>query len=154
LVEGTASQGGQGSGAGSQTRAAPTAAPAAAASDTPPDRGHDPEAFPDEDEFWPVVLDGGVLRIRDTSDDLAVKQRLYNLGFGEHAPDKFTDDEFKFAFQQYKHKRNLDSQNDNTVKQALFKEHEISGKPAPPSDDATALGAGSGNRGSGDSTGS
>lgn len=116
--------------------------------ETAADHGTDPNAFPDEDEFIPMVLDGGVLHPRDTTDDLAVKQRLYNLGFGENAPDQFTPSEFNLAFLAYKHRRNLDSADDDTVRQAIFKEHDLSGGPAPPSDSSSA-GASGGTAGGG-----
>ncbi len=102
------------------------------------DPGRDPEAFPDEDQFIPLVLDGGALHARDASDDLAVKQRLYNLGFGESAPDQFTAQEFQAAFQAFKHRRNLDSADDATVRQAIFRDHDLSGAPAPPTDTTNA----------------
>lgn len=102
------------------------------------DPGPDPEAFPDEDQFIPMVLDGGALHPRDAADDLAVKQRLYNLGFGEDPPEKWTPQEFDFAFRAFKHRRNLDSADDDAVRQAIFKEHDLSGGPAPVPEDSSA----------------
>ena len=113
-----------------------TAPPATAAGDADP--GRDPEAFPDEDQFIPLVLDGGALHPRDPSDDLAVKQRLYNLGFGENPPEKWTTAEFNRAFESFKRRQNLASSDDATVRAEVFKQHDLLGKPAPPTDDPTA----------------
>jgi len=89
----------------------------------------------DESKFLQFVLDGGALHNRDTDDDLAVKQRLYNLGFGEHAPDQWSDDEFKQAFVSFQHKNSLDNSSEEEVRQAIMKAHDLVGIPNPPSDD-------------------
>jgi len=100
------------------------------------DQDVDTDRFPDEDRFFPFVLDGGALKPRDPADDLAIKQRLYNLGFGEHAPAEWKKDEFDNAFRQYKHRRNLDNSSDDQVRNAILKEHDLEGEK--PSDDDSA----------------
>ncbi|MDX2149500.1 MAG: hypothetical protein SFV54_02110 [Bryobacteraceae bacterium] len=106
--------------------------------DMPQPEGNDPGAdtdkFAGEEDFWPLIVDGGALRERDVGDDAAVKQRLYNLGFGENAPDKWTQEEFDEAFKQFRHRNNLDNEDDNTVRAAIFDEHEIKGATPPPSE--------------------
>jgi hypothetical protein len=94
----------------------------------------------DESQFLTLVLDGGALHNRDTDDDLAVKQRLYNLGFGEHAPDAWTDDEFARAFLSFRRKTlppntSVDPRTDDEVKQQIMKAHDLVGIPDPPPDD-------------------
>jgi len=92
----------------------------------------------DESNFLPFVLDGGALHNRDTDDDLAVKQRLYNLGFGEHAPEAFTNDEFVRAFQQFRRvtaTQAPDPRTDDQIRQDLMKAHDLVGIPKPPDDD-------------------
>lgn len=89
----------------------------------------------DESTFLSFVLDGGVLHNRDTDDDLAVKQRLYNLGFGEHPPDTWSDDEFQRAFASFRHRNNLDNGSDDDVRREIMKQHDLIGIPAPPPDD-------------------
>ncbi|HBY61031.1 MAG TPA: hypothetical protein DEH78_14505, partial [Solibacterales bacterium] len=100
-----------------------------------PDPGGDTDKFAGEETFWPLVVDAGALRARDVGDDLAVKQRLYNLGFGEKAPEKWTQEEFDEAFTQFRHRNNLDNEDDNTVRAAIFDEHEIKGATPPPSEE-------------------
>ncbi len=102
-----------------------------------PDAGFDTDRFPDEDRFLSLVLDGGALKPRDTADDLAIKQRLYNLGFGEHAPAEWSQKEFDNAFRQYRHRRNLDNASDDAVRTAILNEHDLEGEK-PPDDDSTS----------------
>ncbi len=89
----------------------------------------------DETKFLPFVLDCGALKPRDTDNDLAAKQRLYNLGLGEHAPAAWTDNEFANALSQFRHRNNLDNAPDDDVRRAIMKQHDLVGIPAPPSDD-------------------
>lgn len=90
----------------------------------------------DESKFLSFVLDGGALHNRDTDDDLAVKQRLYNLGFGEHAPETWTQDEFDRALAQFRHRNNDDNKEDNEVRADIMKQHDLIGVPEPPPDDS------------------
>jgi peptidoglycan hydrolase-like protein with peptidoglycan-binding domain len=109
-----------GRGASSPEGSAPGAAGASAAG-----AGPDSDRFPDEDRFLVLVLDAGELKQRDVGDDLAVRQRLYNLGFGENAPAKWTAAEFDIAMRQYRHRRNLDSAPDAQVRARILEEHDI-----------------------------
>ena len=92
----------------------------------------------DESKFLQFILDGGVLHNRDTDDDLAVKQRLYNLGFGEHDPATWSSQEFQQAFGVFRHRNNLDNASDDDVRQAIMKAHDLVGIPNPPPDDASS----------------
>lgn len=98
------------------------------------DQGFDSDRFPDEDQFLPLVLDGGVLEPRDPANDLAIKQRLYNLGFGERAPTAWDQAEFDNALRQYRHRRGLDNATDDSVRAKIFDEHDLEA-PTPPQDD-------------------
>ena len=89
----------------------------------------------DESTFLSFVLAGGVLHNRDIDDNLAAKQRLYNLGFGEHAPDTWTDNEFQRAFAAFRHKNNLDNASDDDVRREIMKQHDLIGIPKPPPDE-------------------
>jgi peptidoglycan hydrolase-like protein with peptidoglycan-binding domain len=101
--------------------------------------GFDTDAFPDEDKFMKFVLDGGKLRPMEPKDDeLPTKQRLYNLGFGSNAPDKWTEEELKTAVRQYRKSRGLgkDSQLDGPTRIQIQEEHEGADEP-PPEDEAS-----------------
>lgn len=104
------------------------AAPAAAGA---PDPGVDSDRFPDEDQFVSMVLDCGGLKFRDADDDLAIKQRLYNLGFGEHAPAAWSKDEFDTALRQFKKRNNLQNADDDAVRNAILEQHDLGGSPPP-----------------------
>jgi hypothetical protein len=106
--------------------------------DNPPKDPPDPA---DEANFLQFDLAAGTLHPRDIDDDLAVKQRLYNLGFGETAPDKMSDDEFKKAFGSFQHKNTMDSKTDNEVRREIMKQHDLVGIPSPPPDDDTTAAA-------------
>lgn len=97
------------------------------------------DKFDDEDKFVTLTLDGGALRKMSAAEnDLAAKQRLYNLGFGTDSPDKWTDDELGLAVEQYRAGRQLGEgkQLDDDLRENIRLEHEITGgPPAPPSDD-------------------
>jgi hypothetical protein len=124
--------------------AAPNAdKPAAAA---PPAGGDpnsaDPDKFPDEDKFLTFKLDAGGLRqMAVTDDELPVKQRLYNLGLGKNAPDKWTKDEFSDAVRQYRRFKGLgkDSTLDDATRAAIENDHELS-EPGPLPDDTDGPG--------------
>jgi hypothetical protein len=91
--------------------------------------------FADEDQFMSFELDAGELLL--DSSDLASRQRLYNLGFGEGLPDKWDDKEAKRAVYGYqltrKDERGLSPSGnlDGKTKEELKKEHELEGAPAP-----------------------
>jgi hypothetical protein len=106
--------------------------PAAAA-----EPGFDTDRFSDEDRFLPFVLDAGSLRPRDADDDLAIKQRLYNLGFGERAPTDWSPTEFANAFTQYRHRRGLDNADDGAVRAKILSEHDLEDATPPDEDSQT-----------------
>jgi len=112
----------------------PPAAPGEADGGAAQDEGFDTDRFEDEERFVPFVLDGGALKPRDPGDDLAVKQRLYNLGFGERAPAEWTQTEFDNALRLYRHRRNLDNADDSAVRDQIFTEHDLE-NPTPPPDE-------------------
>jgi hypothetical protein len=100
------------------------------------DDNNPPDDAPvDESTFLSFVLAGGLLHNRDIDDELAVKQRLYNLGFGEHPPDSWADDEFQRAFAAFQHRNNLDNASDDDVRREVMKQHDLVGIPSPPPDD-------------------
>ncbi len=124
-------------------------------------KGFDSDRFPDEDSFIPFVLDGGALHERDVSDDLGIHQRLYNLGFGENAPDKWTPEEADEAFKAYRHRHNFDNLADAAVREKIQNEHDLDDpalKPAgqdddtapPPSSSSGGSGGGGGGGGGDD----
>jgi hypothetical protein len=98
--------------------------------------------FPDEDQFMPLILDGGQLKKMSSDedvDDLASKQRLYNLGFGPGNPETWDDEkDLKPAQASYRRARGLAENSD--IRDALVNEHELQGAPPPldPDDDPTA----------------
>lgn len=89
----------------------------------------------DEDRFLSVVLDGGALAIRDPADDLAIKQRLYNLGFGEHAPDTWSQKEFDRALAAFRKRNQMDKATDAEVRERIISGHDLAGVPDDPDDD-------------------
>ena len=94
-------------------------------------------AFPDEDKFMTLQLDAGALRqMTAASDELPSKQRLFNLGYGIHSPDEWTDEQFKDAVAEYRHSRTLGESNtlDDKTRQRLVWDHEVS-DPGPQPDD-------------------
>ena len=97
------------------------------------------DKFDDEDQFVALTLDAGALRKMSAAEnDLPSKQRLYNLGFGTHAPDQWADDELKHAVEEYRlgRKQGDGDQLDDDLREKIRLEHEITGGPlAPPSDD-------------------
>jgi len=114
----------------------PKAAPAESTAED--SDGFDTDRFKDEDRFHPFVLDAGALVSRDTNDDLAIKQRLYNLGFGERAPDKWTKAELDNALALYRHRRTLDNADDEAVRNKIVSEHDQEGATQPEDDEDEA----------------
>ncbi|MFN0060249.1 MAG: hypothetical protein ACKVX7_17460 [Planctomycetota bacterium] len=108
-----------------------------AAGDPPPkpDPSGDTDQFKDEDKFLVLTLDAGALKdMSDAFGDLPADQRLYNLGFGQNAPEKFTDEERRVAVQSYRRSRKDRGLTDGDVadektKETLVQEHEIEGAP-------------------------
>lgn len=88
----------------------------------------------DESSFFEYVLDAGALKPRDIDNELALKQRLYNLGFGESAPEAFTDDEFKRAIAGFRRRNNLSAASDDEVRRKIMELHDLSGIPDNPND--------------------
>jgi hypothetical protein len=101
-----------------------------------------PTVAPTEEEeksFLSFKLDAGALRELDTgslpdaadgSEDnkkLAVKQRLLNLGYGRDELEKWTEDDFKTAVQQFQKNertKNQDGVVDDETRERLAEEHE------------------------------
>ena len=77
---------------------------------TPPvaPAGGDPEAEVGEDQFFQITFDAGALEPLPQSGkaDLAVKQRLHNLGFGPADLSTWTDPDTKAAVQEFRAFRN------------------------------------------------
>ncbi|MEW5979683.1 MAG: peptidoglycan-binding protein [Acidobacteriota bacterium] len=110
-----------------------------------------PTVPPTEEEekgFLPITLDAGSLRHLDTgslpdandgSEDnkkLAVKQRLFNLGYGREKIETWTEDEFKLAVKQFQKNEQLKNQDgtvDDDTRSRLAEEHE----PARPKPEET-----------------
>jgi len=108
--------------------------PRAAESDTASrGDGFDTDRFPDEDRFRTFIFDAGALEAAEPDNDLAIKQRLYNLGFGEHAPDQWPAAEFDNAMRLYRHRRTLDNASDDVVRKKIISEHDV--EDATPEDD-------------------
>lgn len=103
--------------------------PGPSSSDKPAEAGFDSDRFPDEDLFHSYLLDGGVLNSFDPSDDLSVKQRLYNLGFGETDPATWSQDDFDAAMQGFRDRRDMQDASDDDVKQAVHDDHEAADPP-------------------------
>ena len=104
--------------------------------DNKKEEGFDTDRFPDEDRFLPFVFDAGALKPRDAGDDLAVKQRLYNLGFGERAPAEWSQTEFDNAFRQFRKRRGLENAPDAAVREKIFSEHDLEDPTPPEEEDA------------------
>lgn len=101
-----------------------------------------PTTPPTEEEekgFLEVKLDAGALRHLDTGSlpdatdgseenkKLAVKQRLFNLGYGREKIEKWTEDEFKLAVKQFQKNEQLKNQDgtvDEDTRVRLAEEHE------------------------------
>ncbi|MDE2452624.1 MAG: hypothetical protein KGL43_03430, partial [Burkholderiales bacterium] len=90
----------------------------------------------DESRFLVVDLDGGHLEIRDTDNDIGLKQRLFNLGFGERAPADWTKDEFDRALLAFRTRRDLAQASDDELRQRIVSDHDLSDLPPSPDDDA------------------
>ena len=99
----------------------------------------DTDKFDDEDQFMVLTLDAGALRkMTPDENDLASKQRLYNLGFGSNPPQKWTPDELSRAVDEFRkvHDAGKGGQLDDDLRGKIRLEHDIAGGPAaPPSDD-------------------
>jgi outer membrane protein OmpA-like peptidoglycan-associated protein len=102
----------------------------------------DPEAESGESQFLPLVLDAGALVDLPAfaNDDLAVKQRLHNLGFGPGQLASWTDDDLRRAVRAFRkmHHPPLplgDSADDDDFRKALRDEYGDNDVPlAPPED--------------------
>ena len=108
-----------------------------AARDIDPNDGPpDADEKVDESRFLAYILDGGALKPRDIDDDLAVKQRLYNLGFGEHAPETWTKEEFDRAFGAFRHRNQMDNASSDDVRRRIMDRHDLTGIPDDPDEGA------------------
>jgi hypothetical protein len=99
----------------------------------------DTDRFPDEDRFLTFELDAGALKpmsVEPGTGNRVVAQRLYNLGFGDHAPQDWDNDEFTRAVRDYRRTRNLgdDAKLDRQTRLNIKVDHELGGAP-PPDDD-------------------
>ena len=112
----------------------------------PPDPAKDPNKlvdgkFPDEDRFMSIVLDAGALKKiggADDTNDLASRQRLYNLGFGPPDPAKWDRQRDQVpAASAFRRTRQLPDGAD--LRSELEQEHELRDPDAPvaPEDDPT-----------------
>lgn len=116
--------------------------------DTGPEAGPpaDGEAPPADDpaaesRFVTVRLAAGDLEFRDTDNPLGLKQRLYNLGFGERPPDKWSAEELKRARAAFRLRFGLPPAAEpeadaSTVDERIVTEHDLAGLPEPPPDPA------------------
>jgi hypothetical protein len=79
------------------------------------------------------------LRSEADVDDLATRQRLYNLGFGPPNPAKWDiERDLKPAARVYRESRKLPA--DAKVRDEVEREHDLAdAKPVPPDEDQTPL---------------
>lgn len=98
-----------------------------------------------ESHFLTVVVDGGTLEFRDTDNDLGIKQRLYNMGYGENPPDQWEAKEFDRALASFRKRNGLTKAPDADVRERIVTVHDLSVVPADnPEDDDTPAGPPSG----------
>jgi hypothetical protein len=88
----------------------------------------DPEAEAGEASFIAIALDGGALEALppDKNQDLAVKQRLHNLGLGPANLASWTDADLQKAVRAFRAQQRLpasDSADDDDFRQALRREY-------------------------------
>ncbi len=108
----------------------------------PPADGDD--AAGDESRFITVELAAGDLEVRDTDNDLAIKQRLYNLGFGENPPSRWDEKvdvqqtEFERALAAFRARNQLEDASDDEVRQRIVQDHDLADPEPPPDDDAAS----------------
>ena len=89
----------------------------------------------DESRFLTVTVDGGALEFRDTDNDLAIKQRLYNMGFGEKPPKTWSDREFQRALRSFRERNGLVNASDADVRERIVTVHDLSVLPPDDEDD-------------------
>lgn len=111
-----------------------------AASDLAPaaDGADEPPPPPDESGFIQLTLDGGTLEFRDTDNDRGIRQRLYNLGYGESPPDQWQAKEFDRALRAYRERNALKDAGDDAVREHIVTVHDLSGIPLDPDEDDEA----------------
>ena len=87
----------------------------------------DPDNPPDESKYVKLVFDAGALRPRDTSDQLAVKQRLYNLGFGDGAPETWSSEMYAIAMRHFRKQtaNKPDNRTDEGALTSVMNEHDL-----------------------------
>jgi hypothetical protein len=95
-------------------------------------------AVDDQSRFVTVRLAAATLEFRDTSNELGLKQRLYNLGFGERPPDTWSADELKRARDAFRVRFKLEAASEADVDDRIVVEHDLAGVPEPPPDEAAA----------------
>ena len=98
-----------------------------------------PPTEEEENGFLAITLDAGALRRLDTGSlpeandgseknkDLAVKQRLFNLGYGREKIEEWTQEEFELVVQQFQKNEQLKNQDgkvDEDTRVRLAEEHE------------------------------
>ena len=114
----------------------------------PPAQGEAPPADDPaaESRFVTVRLAAHELEFRDTDNARGLKQRLYNLGFGERPPDTWSADELKRARAAFRVRFGLpvaaDPETDaSTVNERIVTEHDLAGLPEPPPEAPPPAGA-------------
>jgi hypothetical protein len=93
----------------------------------------------DESRFLTVTVDGGTLENRDTTNNLAIKQRLYNMGYGETPPKGWSDREFQRALQSFSNRNGLLQASDADVRERIVTVHDLSVVPSDDEDQPTPL---------------
>jgi hypothetical protein len=96
--------------------------------------------FPGEDDFMLIELDAGLLKKLGSEgdvEDLATRQRLYNLGFGPPDPAKWdVERDLKPAARAYRTARKLPPE--AKVRDEVQREHDLEdATPVPPDEDQT-----------------
>lgn len=86
-----------------------------------------------EERFLTATVDGGQLEFRDPGDPRGVKQRLYNLGFGEKPPDEWEQREFDRALAAFRKRNGLEKASDAEVRERIMTDHDLS--ELPPDDE-------------------
>ena len=110
--------------------------------DTGPEGEAPPADDPDaESRFVTVRLAAGDLEFRDIDNQRGLKQRLYNLGFGERSPDTWSAEELNRARAGFRLRHGMpvaaDPETDaSAVDERIVTEHDLAGLPEPPSDNA------------------
>jgi hypothetical protein len=106
--------------------------------ETPPADAPVDESKVDESKFVTLDFDGGVLEFRDIDKDLGIKQRLYNMGYGEHAPATWQQDEFDRAMNAFRERNGLKDAADAAVRERIVTVHDLTNAQVDPEDEDAA----------------